>query len=169
MKDEFVYFPSSIQKYFACFTGVSGLIWIIFTVMSFSDGTERHYSYVLFCLLNIWLTIYLIKYSKQHIIFSEDGFRVVESQRENHRDFQWKSFMYAYDSSNRTGYRYILLSPKELNNSEVKAIINKCSTMTSKFCFDCFVAIPITPFKSSEKVVALVNNKIMATNSQNCE
>lgn len=22
MKDEFVYFPSSIQKYFACFTGV---------------------------------------------------------------------------------------------------------------------------------------------------
>lgn len=167
MKDEFAYFPLRAQKYFAYFTGVSCLLWLLFAVISFSDGTERVSSNVLLCLLNAQLTIYLVKYSKQHIIFSEEGFRVVEGQREKHRDFQWEEFMYAYDSSNRMGYRYMFLSPKELNDSEVKAIINKCSVITSKFCFDCFVVIPIAPFKSSDRTVALINRKISETNSQN--
>ncbi len=83
MKDEFAYFPLRAQKYFAYFTGVSCLLWLLFAVISFSDGTERVSSNVLLCLLNAWLTIYLVKYSKQHIIFSEEGFRVVEGNVKN--------------------------------------------------------------------------------------
>ncbi len=168
MKEQIVYRPIKVPIMCAYIGSVCSILSFILVMLSFSANVEFAYTGIAVCILSIWVMVFSIKNSKQCLIFSEEGLRVIEGWSKRHRDFQWKDFSYAYDSSNYKGFRHWVLSPVKLNAHEAKSIVNKCSVMTSRLCYDCFVVIPIVSPKCSEDITDFVNNKINNIHQSNC-
>ena len=102
-----------------------------------------------FCILQIWLRIffavlsivctYFIKtlfvLSNVLVEFDEKGLRIIGGNYKDYRYLSWQKLSNASYFKTYRGFRYLVLSQKELSCKEVKALVDK-SSICGRVCID---------------------------------
>ena len=107
-----------------------------------------------------FLACYLLVKSKDVIILDTFGMKILNTVKKKDTTILWSSLYIGYIQQNYKGYKFLVLSPKELNTREIKQIVNKAA-YRDVILYECFIVIPISPSISGSNIVNFVRKNLI--------
>lgn len=158
MDHPILYRPFHTDKWFVPFVSGAGVLFAVFAGYSLFRPHWSVLILLLFSFVSFWLAKVLYDHSSILVLFEQDGLRIVGDKRKCHQYFSWNAFEYAYYSRSYKGHLFLVLSPRELDQREVKAYTNR-GAISLSLCVDPVVVIYIGT-QLTEMIKDVVDQKV---------
>ena len=159
MRDSIIYYPYRAHRWFSPFLFVFGLCAFFLIGYCFSVRDWLVLFLVIAGVLCVFLSKFLYDSSHVSICFNDEGILIIGDKKVKYCYVDWEDINYAYYAKNIKGPLFLVLSPKSINEKQVKQFVKQSANL-SRPCIDFVVVIYMDITQDVSRIKELVNNKI---------
>lgn len=153
------YRPFRTYNCFVPFVSGTGVFFIICVGYCLFPPHWHMLMFLLISILCFWLSKVLYDSSNIIVLFEQEGLRIIGEKNNRHQYFSWTALEFAYYSRNYKGHLFLVLSPRELSQGEVKAYTNRGAN-SLRLCVDSVVVIYIDTIQNTKPIKDVVSKKV---------